>query len=361
MVDLQETIYNVVYDITKDQFDDPDFGTFFGPIEFKQKMSDALKKSYGIKLSQTIKNSPAFTKYSSFLFKPINLALRKGIISVSLDEIVREMIEDLDETTSLPPNLILFRGVGEFPDFHIGDIITDQGFMSKTSNPVSAFPFAKKILFFLHYPVETKQISISAFSRFPNEEEVLTYPGESFQIKAILETPHRKFVYADFIGYRTFSIFLTASLDTQFALIEEKFSLIRSIHSRDFVGIKTKNSLDLSSGGPLIFSFEGERHVLSEAQNKYNEEYLPIALIAQETYEELIHRITGNFYDEILEGIYHVRIPNYNLYNVIKRRNGITIDGKEDSFYIAFILILGLNEQIMGVEFPEITGIWEKS
>ena len=122
-----------------------------------------------------------YTKYYDFI---INSSLRNNLIFNTISTDIEQIFEALNLTTKRKYHL--YRGIA-FDIKHnkdSSDKIMDKGFMSKTFLPRIAAAFSSDnccIICFI-YKYTTSLLDISTISYWPGEEEVLTFPGEIYNI-----------------------------------------------------------------------------------------------------------------------------------------------------------------------------------
>lgn len=140
-----------------------------------------LSPDYIEQCAHVLRNSTSFTQYSRHMDTPINYGLRNKCIDTPSWDIVEGMLNHLDDAPDLP-NAYFYRGSSKFHEINLG-------FISKSVNLESALGFIKWenqshncCLTIYYYPGVSKHMYIKSVSKFPDEEEVLTYPGEQFQI-----------------------------------------------------------------------------------------------------------------------------------------------------------------------------------
>jgi hypothetical protein len=129
----------------------------------------------------------------------INSCLRKE----KMTELTRTLTDDIVNTVKLMlplENLVLFRGVKPNDVINrqsvIGDRITDSGFSTKSVYPNVGRRFIEKkydcnpcdvcCLLMIYYPDLSQHVYLSAdYTDFKEESEMLTFPGETFEIKGV--------------------------------------------------------------------------------------------------------------------------------------------------------------------------------
>lgn len=158
-------------------------------MNWRDVFSERWKGSPFDDMKQNILHQSALRKYTRYYDEVINHGLRNDRLSETAYRLVKKIIEAVDNVKPLEHEMILFRGVRSTEDFkvenlHIGDIITDKGFTSKSSSVKQALKFSDKTccLLAIVYPPGSKQISLTKISHFPKEKEFVTYPGEVFEI-----------------------------------------------------------------------------------------------------------------------------------------------------------------------------------
>lgn len=135
--------------------------------------------------------NPTIASYKMHYDEVINNGLRKQQVSALAQEIVSEIVRQLDATP--PSTVTLYRGVKSTSQKHVGDIIEDRGFMSKAINYDVAESFSDEnpcCIYIMRYPEPSHQLN-PASERNESEAELISYPGERFEIKAILRDTTR--------------------------------------------------------------------------------------------------------------------------------------------------------------------------
>jgi len=91
------------------------------------------------------------------------------------------------ELNGKPPqkDVVLFRGIREKTTLLIGDQVSDRAVMSKSTQMSVSMGFASTgTLMILRYPDMSSHIYLEDISTCPKQFEVISYPGELFEIKA---------------------------------------------------------------------------------------------------------------------------------------------------------------------------------
>lgn len=143
----------------------------------KYEMSNEEKEKYRSITSS--KKYPELRNYTKYFDKIINTSLRGKFRFDLMEKELKGILSALDHAPKT--NMFLYRGI--ISD-KIMDEFTDFGFMSKSLSPSTATSFAggECCFFVFLYPNGTSGIDISDISHYPDEEEVLTYPGEVCKI-----------------------------------------------------------------------------------------------------------------------------------------------------------------------------------
>jgi len=163
------------------------------------------------KLDTFDERAKAFITYTKNYDMSINGALRsgKGYISELISKIINDMWSYLDDIDFIEP-ILLYRGVVPWTKFDVGMKFIDLGFSSKSLNEYEArkFPLNEidknTVILILAYPEISKQVFLGYSSYYGHELEVLSYPGEIFEV-AEIATHHdrlmnKQAIYCRYIG-----------------------------------------------------------------------------------------------------------------------------------------------------------------
>lgn len=296
-----------------------------GSEEYKNKLVEAM--SYSISINDTeldsdiIIDEEVIRNYTFHYDKVINKGLRNRRIYTKIYKMVEKIIEEI-EKAPIYNDFILYRGIKLNSSLKVGDIISDNAFMSKSSDPYEAMFFAsgdEKHIFILHYNT-SQQLFIAPYSRFSREKEFLTFPGERFVIKAIYKNFLHTYYYLEFIDY---------NLEEPELISDPDFSIVENIVDYDvdeFIILLLRMNDDTNAH----FYFDGERKALVESDEKF----LPILLIHNESIDDLKRIIQGSFYEETLDSIYRVKIPYYFTVKMKYRNGEVEEEKEEDVFYL---------------------------
>jgi len=127
---------------------------------------------------------PSFKRYTKYYDGIINSSLRNGLNFNAINPDIEEIFKALNST--IRRRYHLYRGI----DFDLSfltksnDRVMDKAFMSKTYLPNIAETFSGDfccIICFI-YKYSSPLLDISSVSYFPHEAEVLTFPGEIYNI-----------------------------------------------------------------------------------------------------------------------------------------------------------------------------------
>ena len=316
-----------------------------GTEEDRQFMVSALEKTVIEPNVSPVLDPTVLRNYSFYYDGAINHSLRTGRIPKVIGKMLKE-IETMIENAEIYQNLTLFRGTELEIPLNVGDQFSDKGFMSKTIDPIIAINFSKNSFFVLHYPGESQHLYIAPYSRFPVEKEFLTFPGEKFEVKVVLDYAETKYYLAEFIGYEDIP------LDVIPFPQPPNLELVREYLLNDYVVIIQKDD-------KFSFNFTGERKMLEETEENYN--YLPILLFSEEEPEDLERKIIGSFYSDDLLGVYLVEIPDYEFYDVKIKDGDLEVVKKEDIFsYVYYVLTKNYISAEGNLSVPKIKTIYEK-
>lgn len=322
-----------------------------------QGLKNALLKHDPEIKNQLVNDISALRSYTSFLYEIINKNLRDGVTSTRINKRIEDIKDNIKQAPTYK-DLVLFRGIGQYMDLSIGDKIKDRGFMSKSTNIDVAKGFATLgTLFVLYYPGETKQIFMNPFSVYRNsdevEDEMLTFPGESFTVEATFKLgPTINVVYVIFDDYASFDILIDPNIDQTFDKIERVFPDIATILESSFVAVKR----NIPDEEVMIFHHRG-------ILNFVDDDYFPIMVVRSISPERFHDFLLTTYYSNNLMGIYNVTIPEYTIFKITGKSSGsgLLTEKKEDSFTAAYVLITNEYENIIGEYLPIITPIWEIS
>jgi hypothetical protein len=113
----------------------------------------------------------------------INSCLRKNLLTPKTKFLAESINLAVAKTKLLPP-LMLYRGVSSWGAYEVGTSFVDLGYSSKTISLQTAFGFADSscCILFMGYLEPSKHIFMIPYSKYRGEDEVLTFPGERFEI-----------------------------------------------------------------------------------------------------------------------------------------------------------------------------------
>jgi hypothetical protein len=113
----------------------------------------------------------------------INSCLRKNLLTPKTKNLAESINLAVAKTKLLPP-LMLYRGVSSWGAYEVGTSFVDLGYSSKTISLQTAFGFADSscCVLFMGYLEPSKHIFMIPYSKYRGEDEVLTFPGERFEI-----------------------------------------------------------------------------------------------------------------------------------------------------------------------------------
>lgn len=314
------------------------------------KIKDLMKNKVTVK-RQDVKRFEIFKKYSRYLDKTINEGLRNGKMSVKTFEMISEMMREIDNAPTYK-DLILFRG--DKRSFNVGEIIEDKGFMSKTIDIEVAKRFAGFIdgsVLLLYYPNETKQLYIANYSKFPEEQEMISYPGESFKVIAKNSTGINDYVYAVFDRFLDIILDIDDEIDKQYYEIEKIIPKIEKILQEEYILLELYDEETfLDSEGGLIYYDH-------DVDFKPSYEHFPEVMVVRDHVDQVVNLITRLYYKGTLKAIHKVIIPKYEIYKIISEGK----EKEEDSFYVAYVMVHGLLDSITPKENLPVTEIlWKR-
>lgn len=210
-----------------------------------------------------ISQQEALRNYTKYYDMAINSNLRNEVFSKKILGYIQQIISVIDEAFDHPP-VSFFRGI--VGNLKVGDFFVDPGFSSKTTNYDTAKKFTQSscCLLRLTYPEPSKQISLKDYSYYSDEEEFLSYPGESFYVEEIRKssdgTDIYECIYVD--NYYKFNFDFEASsyLDKIWNQIIK--SLFFRLH---------QNSILLFVGKEKNFVFSPSKYIFSSRRYFYSD------------------------------------------------------------------------------------------
>jgi hypothetical protein len=136
----------------------------------------------------TVRNSPesieSIKYYTHEYDTSVNSCLRKGILTPKTIKICNDINGAIEKSKILPP-LLLYRGVHLWNKniYEVGSTFVDKGYSSKSLSVDIASSFSDSCcILLMGYLKPSKHIYIESLSKYGIEEEVLTYPGERFEV-----------------------------------------------------------------------------------------------------------------------------------------------------------------------------------
>ncbi len=162
----------------------------------------------------------ALEMYTYHFDNAINSNLRKGRTSYFISGIIDNILSALNKVEQVGP-FLAFRGIKKpWTNFHVGMKFRDPAFQSKSWHPICALEFTGKVccMFVLDYHVPTKQIFLEGITQKKDEHEVLSYPGEEWEIIAEGtyswdNNPPIKAYYCKYLGYHIEEIIPEKEID----------------------------------------------------------------------------------------------------------------------------------------------------
>lgn len=130
-----------------------------------------------------LRNSPNIQKYTHHGDAGVNLGLRREKIDSHSLKISESIIHALD-SIQWSNDVYLYRGSMLSHKPEIGSTISDKGYLSKSvdGDIAQGFITGDCCLLWIQYPGKSKQLPVWLMSKYPTEQEVLSYPGECFQV-----------------------------------------------------------------------------------------------------------------------------------------------------------------------------------
>ena len=118
--------------------------------------------------------------------KAINSSLRKNEASEFIYGTIKSIIDVVKKVQSLQP-LLLYRGITPWMNLEVGTKFSDLGFSSKSYDVRAASKFLGDTccMLVLGYTKPSNHLFVEEFSKFPKEKELLTFPGEQFEVVEI--------------------------------------------------------------------------------------------------------------------------------------------------------------------------------
>jgi hypothetical protein len=135
----------------------------------------------------------------------INSSLRRNESSEFIYDTIKFIIDVVKKVQPLPP-VLLYRGITPWMKLEVGTKFSDLGFSSKSYDLNSAARFVENTccMLILGYTKPSQHLFMEKFSKFPQEKELLTFPGEQFEVVEIGEVFEKYFeikaYYCRYIG-----------------------------------------------------------------------------------------------------------------------------------------------------------------
>lgn len=178
--------------------------------------------------SEFYKNARVLSKYTQYYDGLVNGNLRNQSPTSEFSmNIIAGILRVLDQTKPIDVPYTLYRGT----DLYYTERI-DYGFSSKSSSLEVAKNFALEAenpaVMIVYYPPGTKQLALSDVSKFPDEQEFLTYPGETLQFIREFDLDGILYQEYRFVGYQIMKPVLDTTIDAAInARIAPFFDLYR--------------------------------------------------------------------------------------------------------------------------------------
>lgn len=327
---------------------------FKGPEEYLQKICNIMKWKTSMKFlrydEEISYDEDVLRDYTYHFDRLINNGLREGKIGDRFYDITRELIKNIDRASTYE-NMILFRACSIEKDFEIGDIISDNAFMSKTCSLGVATCFLTgdhPKLFIMEYSTPVKQLFIAPYSKFPSELEFLTYPGEQFKIIASYTVEETVIYYTRYIGndFREPVIIETSNppeiehlkdvLENDFIVVMTNEGIARFYHTgeRQIVNNLPQYKIKYETKSlPAENPFEEREEVkqgpkrikLDYDEYDFDEEEINIntfICINDDTFEDFKRVVHGLFHDKRLKNIYTMKFKDSATFNLTFSFNG---------------------------------------
>jgi hypothetical protein len=318
-------------------------GSFSQDFPFFQKTFGEVRKYQKKLASKKKKDLNLYThKYDNL----INTSLRKNETSKFTYELTTSIIDVIKDSPSLPP-LLAYRGIDPWMELEIGTRFSDLGFSSKSYDAVIASTFIhyQCCMLVLGYTQPSHQLFMEDFSDYPNEKELLTFPGEQFEVVEIGKGRNEmgdviNAYYCRYIGniYNNgFDIKVNPQIDEDFD--NYIIPVFRKISKTNILCMRGQNII-------ANFGFS---------------DYFGIE-------RPTIQSIQIIFHTQVIEKVYFIRLPNKEdiegSYYTFNNGGIITTKEADDSgFFINDLLdekIVVWTRYGIILEIPKATIIWEK-
>jgi hypothetical protein len=127
-------------------------------------------------------NRSLIYQYTAGLDRSINWQLRSQAGDKVITSLITRLTMTIDHCPKSQP--ILYRGIKPYFEPKVGQVYPDRAFMSKSTRFEVAEQYAINncCIFLMSYSKPTRHCNISSVSKYPQEAEYLTYPGESCTI-----------------------------------------------------------------------------------------------------------------------------------------------------------------------------------
>jgi hypothetical protein len=292
--------------------------------------------------------------------KLINTSLRRNEASEYTYGLVKSIINVIKDSPLLPP-LVAYRGISPWMDLEVGTKFADLGFSSKSYDieTSSGFASSRCCLLVLGYTQPSHQLFMDQFSEFPDEKELLSFPGEQFEVVEVGEVVGRyanKILayYCRYVGnvYNdNFDIKVNPSIDKEFD--EEVLPFLTN-----FVNFPPRNRILCIREKDKVYKFG-----LSD---------VPLNKIVED--KPSIGYIKSIFHKQLLDRIYILSIPPFgdawrgvytvNLNGIITRKEvGVYFGIPSVGIFYKFLLeerVIEWERDDVSFEIPQPQIIWEK-
>ncbi len=284
----------------------------------------------------------------------INTSLRRNEVSEYTFGLVKSIINIVKDSPPLPP-LVAYRGITPWMDLEVGTKFADLGFSSKSYSleMSSGFATGECCLLVLGYTQPSHQLFMDEFSKFPDEKELLTFPGEQFEVVEIGNVAGRyaemiKAYYCRYVGNvydSNFDIKVNPSIDKEF---DEKILPALS----DFLKNPPRNKILCIREKDFVYKFGLKNgNFQTEEPSMYH-----IKIIFHKQLLDRIHFISLPSFGEVSRTFYTVNQDG------ILTRKEVYLSGSGSLFYKALLEEKVIEWERDGVflEIPQPQVIWEK-
>ena len=287
--------------------------------------------------------------------KLINTSLRRNEASEYTYGLVKSIINVIKDSPLLPP-LVAYRGISPWMDLEVGTKFADLGFSSKSYDieTSSGFASSRCCLLVLGYTQPSHQLFMDQFSEFPDEKELLSFPGEQFEVVEVGEVVGRyanKILayYCRYVGnvYNdNFDIKVNPSIDKEFD--EEVLPFLTN-----FVNFPPRNRILCIREKDKVYKFGVHFNAVIRIE------------------KPSISEIRAIFHKQLLDRIHIISLPSYgdvsrtfytvNLNGILTRKEVYLSDS--GGLFFKFLLeerVIEWERDGVSLEIPQPQIIWEK-